>query len=199
MLSERADLIDDDHVVGNLAYLLHTSSLDTTGLLVWTLWHLADNPEVVAELRRRAATSTHERDRYVDDIVSETLRLEQSEHIDRRVTEEFWFEGFRFPEGWLVRNCVQESHRDPGVFADADQFEPGRFGSGDVSWRNYAPLGMAARSCIGEELVRTMAASVVRSLLAFDLDVADKGTRGYRLPGHSNLAERFRVILTPRP
>lgn len=199
MLGERADLIDDDHVVGNLAYLLHTTSLDTTGLLVWVLWHLGDNPHVLTELRGRATSSAHGRDRYIDDIVSETLRLEQSEHIDRRVSEEFWFEGFRFPKGWLVRNCVQESHRDPGVFADADRFEPGRFGAGDVTWRNYAPLGMDARSCIGEELVRTMAASVVRALLAFDLDVPSKGTRGYSEWGHWAPGEQFRVILTPRP
>jgi cytochrome P450 family 26 subfamily A len=57
-------------------------------------------------------------------IVMETLRLEQSEYLYRKVARPVEFEGFVLPRGWLIRLLIQESHRDPAVFSDPERFDP---------------------------------------------------------------------------
>src|SRR4029079_3415347 len=60
-------------------------------------------------------------------IVSETLRLEQSEYLIRRTTGELKLAGFVIPKGWLVRICVRESHRSAAAFKEPNTFNPDRF------------------------------------------------------------------------
>ena len=58
----------------------------------------------------------------IDAFLSEELRLSQSEYLYRRVMEDFTFEGFRFPRGWMVRSCTSESHRFDSPLPAAEEF-----------------------------------------------------------------------------
>ena len=60
-------------------------------------------------------------------FVMETLRLEQSEFLYRRVVAPIDIDGRTIPAGWILRLCVNEAHRDPAVFPDPDRFDPRRF------------------------------------------------------------------------
>jgi cytochrome P450 len=185
--------VDDANVVLNLVFLLGTSSRDVTGLMHWLVKMLADNPAWIDKAAAEDGAGDLPRR-----IVSETLRLAQSEYIARRAVKQLDLDGFVVPEGWYVRVCVQEAHRDPGVFDDPETFDPDRFARRRYTRREYAPFGMLEHSCLGVSAAMRVAETFVRELCAgYDLRVVDDGpveTDGY----HWRPSRRHRVSLTPR-
>jgi cytochrome P450 len=137
--------------VRNLIYTAVTSYDDVTGLLAWELWHLADQPKWVQQLRADPAGASALADR----IVSETLRLAQSEFVIREARTDLRVGDAVVPRGWLVRACLRESHRDPAKFAQAETFDPDRFLGDRVGRDRYSPFGVDHRFCLGEQLTRT--------------------------------------------
>lgn len=156
LITARPDVVEDPTVVGNLIYIMHTSWSDVTGFLQWLAKILGENPSWLEKLR--------EPDQPADlpsRMIQEVFRLEQSEFIARVAHEEFTFEGFTIPKGWLVRICVRESHRDPAVYASPETFNPDRFIGITPSPDRYLPFGYGDHACLGVAV--TMAAG--RALL----------------------------------
>ena len=92
--------VDDPTTVRNLLYMVHLAAGDVAGLLVWTLKKLADHPEWVSRLRdevESTASSAEPPDTLAQRIVAETLRLEQSEYIVRRITRDIRWSGYLLP------------------------------------------------------------------------------------------------------
>lgn len=149
----------DTTLIRNFIFLLQTSWIDVTDLLVWVFKLLGDHPRWTEALRADLASGDPERvraaSRLADRIVRETLRLEQSEYLMRRAIRDIDFAGFHIPRGWLVRICVRESHRDPSVFPDPHAFDPDRFRDA-VPSRLYAPFGMQQKSCLGASVTLWM-------------------------------------------
>ena len=79
----------------------------------------------------------------------ETLRLEQSEFLYRRVVKPLEIDGYRIPPGWLLRILVHESHRDPTVYPEPDRFNPDRFLARTFDKTEYSPFGADAHGCNG--------------------------------------------------
>jgi cytochrome P450 len=185
--------VEDANVVLNLVFLLGTSSRDVTGLMHWLVKMLADNPAWIEKARAENGAGDLRRR-----IVTETLRLAQSEYIARRAVEQLDLDGFVIPEGWYVRVCVQEAHRDPAVFDDPERFEPDRFARRRNTRREFAPFGMLDHSCLGVSAAMRVAEAFVRELCAtYDLGVVDDGpveNDGF----HWRPSRRHRVNLTPR-
>ncbi|MBK9241185.1 MAG: cytochrome P450 [Acidobacteria bacterium] len=145
---------------GNLAYILHTTWADVSGLLQWIARMLTDHGQWADRLRLPAhADSAHEGGALSlsTRVVMETLRLEQSEYLYRATTSDVSHGGMVIPKGWLVRLCVRESHQDPAVFEHAQTFDPDRFLHRSFARREYAPFGAGLRhACLGEELTKTV-------------------------------------------
>jgi cytochrome P450 len=161
------DAIDDQTVVRNLIYLLHTSWADVSGLLVW-LWRMMTEHAQWAERVRNG-----DRQRGGDEavlslptrIVMETLRLEQSEQLYRVTTRQIEHAHFVIPEGWLVRLCVRESHQDPSVFERPEVFDPDRFLQHTFTRREYSVFGGTLRhACLGEGLTTMVGRIFVEEL-----------------------------------
>lgn len=160
------DAIADDETMGNFVYALHTARLDAAGLLVWLLVTMGENPSWVVKLANEAAQiddASSQANSLADRMVRETLRLHQSEFLMRRVTRPIQWNGYRIPKGWHVRICVQESHRDPGLFEQPNTFDPDRFLSRPRR-ASYAPFGMAPRLCPGEHLARSLGSNLAIEL-----------------------------------
>ena len=68
---------DDVGYVRNLVYLSMGTRDDTAGLLVWLLWYLGADPDWHAKVAAAPDSDLAER------VVSETLRLDQSEYVMR--------------------------------------------------------------------------------------------------------------------
>ncbi len=188
-------------MVRNLIFTLDMTRTDIGGLLVWALYHAATDGHVLDEL---VAEIEHGGDLYTkhslaNRMVSETLRLEQSEHLFRRAGRDIEIGDYRAPAGWLVRVCTQESHHNPEVFADPDRYDPGRFL--DPSWdaAEYAPFGIDGHSCIGEALTRRFTSMLlVRIARGYDVVVTDDGPLEMGEFQHWTPSSDFRIRLVPR-
>lgn len=173
------DPTGDARLLRNLVVMAQMTSKDAAGLMGWCVWFLAHNPQWVKRVRDDAtgladpsgvpATAGH--------VVSETLRLAQSEFVWRDCTrDDVTVDGFRIPQGWAVRMCVAESHRDPTVFDRPDVFDPGRFEGRRFTPAEYSPFGLDGHSCLGEGLVRRFGARFVTDLcVGYDLEALSDG------------------------
>ena len=158
-LAERApEALDDPVVTSNLVHMLDSSRHDVGGLLDWLVYRLAHHPEWRDRIREVGAD-----DEPASWVVSETLRLNQSEKLYRETQCPVTIDGYRIPAGWWLRVLVRESHRDPEVFADPERFDPCRFVRGMPPRSQYSPFGLDAHACIGESLTRTFAIVVAAS------------------------------------
>ena len=190
----RADpeVLDDPNVSGNLVFVLRTASVDVASLLHWILKMLGDHPEWCLRVREDGSGDLSRR------VVLETLRLHQSEFIQRRVLEPVEIEGHIVPAGWFVRLCVRESHRDPEIFSNPASFDPDRFAGRRLSRYEYSPFGRLEHRCIGETLTIELASSFVARLCnGYDWSVVRDGPPEFNRY-HWRPSERFRVRLEPR-
>ena len=173
LASSHPDLLDDDEVIGNFVYMLHTGRLDAAGLMVWLITRMADEPEWLARLAAALRDEPGESMRpggLADRIVRETLRLHQSEFLLRRAKKPIQWNGYDIPAGWFVRICVQEGHRCPEMFENPDKFDPDRFLRTPGRSR-YSPFGMSPRFCPGEFLSRSLGACLVSALAGYDVSM----------------------------
>jgi cytochrome P450 len=150
-------ILEDPARARNLILVFRLGTSDLTSLLDWVLLQLTEHPEWQGTVHSSgtAADAAHRarQDTVAHHVVQETLRLEQSEYLYREVVRPFAINGFHVPAGWLLRVCVQESHRDPAIFPDPDRFDPGRFAQRGVSRREYSPFGVDDHGCMGVPMV----------------------------------------------
>jgi len=189
----------DPEVTGLLIYMLDASARDLAGLLQWIIKMLCDHPEVAAGLRDEIAQGIDQRDKssLAHRIIWETLRLEQSEHIYRRVLEDIEVGDFRIPRGWLLRVCVRESHRLPEAFPNPETFAPARFLERPFSHYEFAPLGVFQHACLGDGVTSTVSrillTEIVRGYEVEQIGTAHRDFRGW----HWTPGSDFRVALRP--
>ena len=130
-------------------------------------------------------------------MVRETLRLDQSEFLLRRVKRPIRWGEFDIPAGWFVRVCVQESHRSPAAFDDPERFDPERFLQPPDRAR-YSPFGVYRRLCPGEHLSRAIGAHLIVELASgYDLEIIGDGPPEFS-GFHWRPSPRFRVRLVAR-
>lgn len=152
MATRRPGSADDPAILTNLVYILHTTWADVSGLLVWVLRLLGEHPAWAERLGHGRGGDDGEPP-LATRIVLETLRLEQSEYLYRVAREAIEHGGHVIPRGWLVRICVQESHRDPATFERPHEFDPDRFLGRSYARHQYSPFGAGSRhACLGDRL-----------------------------------------------
>lgn len=189
----------DPALTGNLVFIAHASSVDLMGLAQWLLAMLIDHPEWIEPIRAEAATTPHDENGIANRFIKETLRLEQSEHVYRRVLRDIHFQNLRIPKGWLLRIGVRESHRSPAVFPHPEAFQPDRFLDPQPQKTAYSPFGFLRRACLGEQLTRFIARLFLYELLqGFDLHQSARASEEFR-GWHWTPGSAFRITLHPRP
>lgn len=192
---DQPGVLDDDGVIRNLIYLALGPRDDVAGLMTWVCWYVAHHPDWLERIRNAAGA---DRCGIASRIVSETLRLDQSEYVMRAALRDIRVGDDVIPAGWLVRVCIREIHRDPRNFDEPTRFDPDRFAAG--SPQNYAPLGIDHHSCIGASLARAIAEEFVIALaVGFDLRMVADGDRELSVNGHWAPSPDFRVALDLRP
>ena len=158
----------DKTLVRNFIYLLQTSWIDVSDLLLWILKYLSEHPRWMETLQTHLRAAERSGLQFAQDlarrVVLETLRLEQSEYIMRKALHDLHFEGFLIPKGWLVRIGVRESHRDGAIYDDPHSFNPDRFLANPYRIRQYSPFGLQQKSCLGKRLTLVMAERFVLAL-----------------------------------
>ena len=185
--------LDDPNVMLNLVLLLRTASTDVGSLLHWILKTLGNHPQWCARVRDDRTGDLPRR------IVLETLRLHQSEFVQRRALQPLEIDGYRVPAGWFVRMCVRESHRDPAVFAEPTVFDPDRFAGRRFSAYEYSPFGRLEHRCIGVTATLELGSVFVRRLCTgYDWRIVRDGPAEFNRY-HWRPSRRFRVQLAALP
>lgn len=189
-------------VLGNMIFLLQVSCVDIVGLFQWILKKLSDHPEWRTRLRDiirdQGKDSAAARD-LSERIVSETFRLEQSEHIYRKVLKPIQVQNYCVPKGWLLRICVRETHHVSPVFEDPESFDPDRFLGRNYGPTEYAPFGLFRKRCIGVYTLKRIGGIFVKELVdRYDWQVTDPGIQDFR-GWHWTPGSTFAVSLQPRP
>ena len=108
---------------------------------------------------------------------------------------------FTIPRGWLLRICVAESHRLPGVFERPDEFDPERHRGRRYTPDELSPFGLDLHACLGARMTLLVGRIFARALVEeFDLDVLASGPkeRANRHWHHWEPSARFRIALRPR-
>ena len=191
-LAQQLDGALNDTVIDNLLFTLRISTNDAAGLLVWILEFLGRNPQWLDQVRKQQDPTLPSR------IIKETLRLSRSEFLYRKVAQEFEFEKFRFPEGWLIRICIAECHLDPTHFTDPHSFNPDRFLGPPPSDHIYSPFGIRDHACSGVEFATMIATLVIEELRDYDIILTGPALaqRGFRHWNH--WCPSSKVALRPR-
>lgn len=187
----------DDTALGNLIYMIDAGRYDVRSLFRWVVKYLSDHPDVVADLRRPAPAGGSA-PALAEACVLETLRLDQAEALSRDVTEEIEFDGYRIPEGSAVRILLRESHRDPAVFPDPDEYRPCRFMNRRFGPDAYSPFGIGEHRCIAAPFVIRLSTWLVEELTNhFEWTIAGDGPRHYGRY-HWEPSPAFAIALRPR-
>jgi len=190
----------DPVLIGNLIYLLHTSSTDMSGLLCWLLKKMSDNPEWLERLALEPHWSVSSGpSSLAQRIVMETLRMRQSEFLYRSAASDIDFQGFHIPRGWLIRICVWESHQNPDVFTNPERFDADRFLDRSYTRLEYSPFGASSHACLASYLVMRVGSVFVSELATgFRLTTPSAGLVELGKNRHWEPGKSYRIQLTER-
>jgi len=205
LAGSKPDALDEPARVENFVMVFRIASSDLAGLLDWIFLFLGDAPQWREAVRAHGRTAggpvTAPPIDTATCVVMETLRLEQSEFLYRRVAKPIEVDGRTIPAGWILRLCVNEAHRDPSVFEDPDRFDPARFRDRAWSRNEYSPFGGHTHGCMGAHLAHFLGRIFVEELaIGFDWTVVRDGPleRGSRHRDHWRPSALRRVVMRPR-
>lgn len=190
----------DPILIGNLIYLLHTSSTDMSGLLCWLLKMMSDNPQWLERLALEPQCSvSSDPSSLAQRIVMETLRMRQSEFLYRTASSDIDFQGFHIPKGWLIRICVWESHQNPDVFIHPERFDADRFLNRTYTRLEYSPFGASSHACLASNLAMGVGSVFVSELATgFRLTASSAGSVELGKNRHWEPGKSYRIRLTER-
>lgn len=175
-----------DHLVQSVARLLMNAYNGPAVALAWTMWRLAQNPEIREEVAHEAAAVAGGL-RYESSgsltmtrgVVQETLRLHPPAWaLGRLVQADDVIEGCPVRQGEIVTVSTYRLHRHPDHWADPEVFHPGRFAattgkSATTLADAYLPFGAGTSGCpAGAFAVRELQYLVARFAAAFAWDLA---------------------------
>lgn len=171
------ELIDDEYLLGHIQVMLeagHTTTMDTA---TWVVGLLATHPEVFQQVRDEVETVLGREGEVtlaalrslslVGRVIDEAGRLRTPvDTAPRGALEDVVFANYLIPKGTFVRLHLGACHRLPGIFADPDRFEPGRFAPPREEQKR-TPYGLVLfgggpRVCIGQ----SFAHAEIRALVA---------------------------------
>ncbi len=159
--------LTDAELIGQTTLLFGAAHLTTANTLTWTLFLLAQHPQVAAELVQELsavlggeAPTLEQLDRMpvLDRIIKESMRLLPASAYSHRVTSEPVTLGpLRLGTGTPVIFSQVITHHMPHLFPEPTHFRPDRWRSLAPSPYAYFPFAAGPRMCVGVGLaMRTL-------------------------------------------
>ncbi len=157
--------------------------------LVWTWWHLASNPDVLAQVQAEADTVLGGRTptladyaelSYARAVIDEALRLNPPGWVvSRKNDEPDELHGYEIPAESLLIISPWVIQRHPDFWDRPTEFDPTRFLPGNaerLARGSYLPFGTGPRQCIGRDFALFEAVLML-----------------------AGIAQRYSVVPGPRP
>jgi cytochrome P450 len=174
----------------------------TANALAWTLYLLANHPDVERRLHAELDDVLGDRPPAADDItalaftrmvVAESMRLYPPAWvIGRRAMEDYDVGGYRLPARSIVLVSPFITHRDARFFPDPESFRPDRWTPEAQAAQPkfaYFPFGGGTRQCIGEQFAWMEAILILAALTR---------RHRFRLVNAEPVTPRAIVTLRPR-
>lgn len=159
---DNGERITDDQLVGHITLLFGAAHLTSAHTLTWTLFLLAQHPEIMrqlhAELEERLAGRAIQPDDVealpvLDRIVRESMRILPASSYSQRITAEAVDLGpFQLAPGAVVIFSQLITHHMPQLYDEPQRFLPDRWLTAAPSPYAYLPFGNGPRMCIGAAL-----------------------------------------------
>lgn len=183
---ETGEGMSDTQLRDEVTTLLVTGHESTANATVWTLYSLAQHPEMTARVRTEIAsvcgdelpTDVQLREQtYLRQVIEEAMRLyPPAWTTSRTAIEDDVILGYPIPAGTNVMVSPHVMHQNPRYWEDPMRFDPDRFAPETRDRRPkfaYIPFGGGPRSCIGSNFAMMEMQIAITSLLqAFDLQLA---------------------------
>jgi cytochrome P450 len=174
--------VTDDQLVGHIVLMFGAAHLTSAHSLTWTLFLLAQHPEVMSQLHTELAEKLQgqpPRPEHIDDlpmldrVLKESMRiLPASSFLHRMTAEPVDLGPFQLPAGAVVIFSQLMTHHMPELYPEPEKFLPDRWLTTAPSPYAYLPFGGGARMCIGAALgTMQLKISLIRMLQQFKFAV----------------------------
>lgn len=154
--------VTDEQLIGHIVLLFGAAHLTSAHTLTWTLFLLAQHPEVMQKLHREltdvldgGAPSADDLERlpYLDLVLRESMRILPASSYSQRVTAEPVELGpFQLNRGESIIFSQFITHHLPELYPEPDRFIPERWETTTPSPYGYLPFGAGPRMCVGASL-----------------------------------------------
>lgn len=162
LIQERDDEsrgMTDTELVGQSTILFGASFETTASTLTWTLFLLAQHPEVMRELMKELDTvlrggppSAEQLGQlvFLEWVIKESMRiLPPVPFTIRATTRDATIGPFHVPNGSRVICSHYLTHHMPEIYPEPDRFRPERWRDIDPTQFEYMPFSAGPRACIG--------------------------------------------------
>jgi cytochrome P450 len=186
--------LTDEELVGQVCVLFAAAHMTTSHSLTWTLFLIAQHPEVARQCWQEAAAlagaPVDPTESYTSRVIRESMRVLPASAYSQRVTDARVTLGpFDLPRGTPIVFTPLITHHLPEFYPEPGRFLPDRWLESKPAAYEYIPFGGGPRMCIGGPL----ALEIIRITLPAIL-------RRFRLtvePGSEIGAEVLGTMLNP--
>lgn len=166
--------LTDEELIGQAAVLFAAAHLTTAHTLTWTLFLLAQHPQVASDLHDELTGVLHGEAPRVDQfdelpllerVIKESMRcLPASSYSQRISTVPMELGPLPMTAGTLVIFSQFITHHLPELFTDAYRFQPERWESIDPSPYEFLPFAAGPKMCIGGPLATLIVRLTIATL-----------------------------------
>jgi len=201
--------MSDSQLVNEALTLIVAGHETTASTLNWGWYLISQDPEVEAKLSKEVDTllsseapafNDLSKFTYAQKIIDETLRLYPAGWLmTRKALKDDQFGEYFVPAGTEIYISPYFIQRHPGLWKDADHFNPDRFDPDDSEERRrlmQLPFSAGPRNCIGEYFARVeMQMHLI--MIAKRLRLQYVQTKPLELEAGVNLRSKYDFVMTP--
>jgi len=198
--SEAGDApLTDAELRDQLVTLLLAGHETTAAALSWTLYELANHPD----LQEQAYVAARDGDdKLLEALLKESMRLHPViASTARKLTRDQEIGGWRLPAGTVVNTSILLAHQRSDNYPDTWTYRPSRFLDNEVEPNMWLPFGGGVRRCIGAGFSLMEGSVVLREVLTrYRLALPDgaEPERG-RVRNITNVPrQKARIVVTAR-
>lgn len=205
--SKKEDTVFDEKTLyGNVIAMLIAGEDTTSNTLAWTLFYLAQHPEIVQKIRQEASTAYPNNNtpenydqladlKYTNAAIQEAIRLKPTTPmLFFQPNEDVVLKNVFVPKDTMIITQNSYAAMDNTNFSNANKFDPNRWIKSVCPYKNHAPktsraFGGGARLCPGMHLsIIEMTAAISSICKQFDISLAVKP---------SEVEENFAFTMAP--
>lgn len=198
--SESGEGLSDDQIAIELEVFISAGHETTAHSMAWVLYHLANNPAVLAELRQEIDGVMADRTwptqeglkqcQLLQCVIKETMRLTPVAPTGsaRVLLEDAELCGVRVPKGTTVWVPFYPMFVDPALWDNPRDFRPDRFKEVSSADPKYTPFSAGPRNCIGQAMAMQEMEIAIAALVR---------TYDFRLAENCHVKEVLEITLKP--